>query len=149
VIYNAFGVFEICQQVNKHSKHDLKRFGKGPMSNLNFNRQLSRRTVLRGTGVAMSLPWISAMQPAFAAGEDAEPPRRFVAMALGLGLLGENLNPKEAGRGYTASRSSAGLCSATRKDALRCRRNATERGFTVLVEPTGENSGLFNLTARR
>ncbi len=74
------------------------------MTNFNFNRQLSRRTVLRGTGVAMSLPWISAMQPAFAAGADAEPPRRFVAMTLGLGLLGENLNPQEAVRGYTTSR---------------------------------------------
>lgn len=44
------------------------------------------------------------MQPAFAAGADAQPPRRFVAMTLGLGLLGENLNPTESGRGYAASR---------------------------------------------
>ena len=73
------------------------------MSNVHFNRSLDRRTVLRGAGVAMSLPWISAMRPAFA-GKDSIPPQRFVAMTLGLGLLPENLNPKQAGRDYAPSR---------------------------------------------
>lgn len=72
-----------------------------------FNRGLvlSRRTMLRGTGVAIGLPWLSAMQKAVhAADSEGESPKRFVAMTLGLGLLADNLNPKEAGRDYTPSR---------------------------------------------
>src|SRR5690606_3267088 len=33
----------------------------------------------------------------------SEPPRRFVAMTLGLGLLPDNLNPSQSGRGYEPS----------------------------------------------
>lgn len=61
--------------------------------------------MLRGAGVAIGLPWLSAMQKAVhAADAVAESPRRFVAMTLGLGLLADNLNPKESGRNYTPSR---------------------------------------------
>ncbi len=66
-------------------------------------RRLDRRTLLRGAGVAMSLPWLSAMQAAFAAPSEESEPRRFVAMTLGLGLLGDNLYPATAGRDYEAS----------------------------------------------
>ncbi len=72
--------------------------------NFNFGRQIHRRTVLRGAGVTLALPWISAMQKAIAGPTSDQPPRRFVAMTLGLGLHGENLNPTDAGRGYTPSR---------------------------------------------
>jgi hypothetical protein len=65
-------------------------------------RQLSRRTVLRGAGVALSLPWLTAMERACARNAD-KPPQRFVAMTLGLGLLGENLFPQQAGRDYQPS----------------------------------------------
>lgn len=68
-----------------------------------FGRSLNRRTFLKGSGVAMSLPWLSAMQPAFADTKKDEPPRRFVAMTLGLGLVGDNLNPQQAGFDYQAS----------------------------------------------
>lgn len=72
-----------------------------------FNRGLvlSRRAMLRGTGVAIGLPWLSAMQKAVhAADSEGQSPKRFVAMTLGLGLLADNLNPKETGRDYTPSR---------------------------------------------
>ncbi|MEZ6130654.1 MAG: DUF1552 domain-containing protein [Planctomycetaceae bacterium] len=65
-----------------------------------FGRQLNRRTLLRGTGVSLALPWLTAMRPAFAGTEDSTAPRRFVAMTLGLGLLGENLNPATGGFDY-------------------------------------------------
>jgi hypothetical protein len=52
----------------------------------------------------MSLPWLSAMSPAFAKESQRRPPRRFVAMTLGLGLLGDNLNPADRGRDYQPSR---------------------------------------------
>lgn len=65
-------------------------------------RQISRRMLLRGTGAAMALPWLSAMSKAFA-GTAEKAPRRFVAMTLGLGLHAENLNPQDAGKDYKPS----------------------------------------------
>ena len=75
------------------------------MNNIQFNfrRQLHRRTLLRGTGIAMSLPWLSAMQSAFADSNSDAPPKRFVAMTLGLGLIGSNLDPAKAGTDYEPS----------------------------------------------
>lgn len=52
----------------------------------------------------MSLPWLSAMTPAFANEQQQKTPKRFVAMSLTLGMLGENLNPESAGTGYQPSR---------------------------------------------
>jgi len=74
------------------------------MPQFNFQRKLSRRTILRGAGVAMSMPWLSAMSSAFAGSKNSQPPRRFVAMTLGLGLHSENLSPESAGRDYQPSR---------------------------------------------
>ncbi len=66
-------------------------------------RALSRRTVLKGAGVSLAVPWLSAMSPAFARAA-AAPPRRFVALTLSLGLVPENLFPAEAGRAWKPSR---------------------------------------------
>lgn len=75
------------------------------MPNALFNRALTRRTFLRASGVSIALPMLGAMEPAVSYGAaNGEPPRRFVAMTLGLGLVGENLNPKDAGKTYTPSR---------------------------------------------
>jgi hypothetical protein len=71
--------------------------------NISLQRKISRRTVLRGAGVSMAMPWLTAMQSAFATQTETAPPKRFVAMTLGLGLLGENLNPKQAGKNYEPS----------------------------------------------
>lgn len=51
----------------------------------------------------MALPWLEAMNPAFASSVAQQPPRRFVAVTLALGLHGPNLNPTEPGRNYTPS----------------------------------------------
>lgn len=67
-------------------------------------RRLKRRTLLRGSGVAMSLPWLSAMRAAHTAEPDGNPPKRFVAMTLGLGLVGDNLFPASGGKQYEPSR---------------------------------------------
>jgi hypothetical protein len=72
--------------------------------NFDCRRALDRRTLLRGAGVAMAVPWLSAMHATFGASAAAAPPRRFVAVTLGLGLVPDNLNPKQAGRGYELSR---------------------------------------------
>ncbi|WP_168566724.1 DUF1552 domain-containing protein [Crateriforma spongiae] len=64
---------------------------------------LHRRTVLRGSGVAMSLPWLSAMAGSFADDMESAAPRRMVTTTLGLGLVDGNLNPTQTGRDYAAS----------------------------------------------
>ncbi len=67
--------------------------------------RLSRRTFLRGTGVALALPWLEAMRPAFAAatGSTADPaaPRRFVAIGAPLGFHTPYLHPRETGTRYS------------------------------------------------
>jgi hypothetical protein len=72
-------------------------------------RVMSRRTLLKGAGVSLAVPWLSAMSPAFAAGKSPAAPRRFVAITLSLGLVADNLFPKEAGRGWKPSRYLASL----------------------------------------
>jgi len=67
-------------------------------------KQISRRTILRSAGVAMAIPWLDAMNRAFAGGRPEGPPHRFVAMTLGLGLHAGNLFPEKAGRNYEATR---------------------------------------------
>lgn len=72
--------------------------------NVDFQRSLDRRTLLRGAGVSLAVPWLSAMNAAFGETAAARPPRRFVAMTLGLGLVAENLNPEAVGGDYRPSR---------------------------------------------
>lgn len=70
----------------------------------NLGKHLHRRTFLKGTGVTLALPWLSAMDRAFASEVKQEKsPKRFVAMTLGLGLVAENLYPKQAGREFELS----------------------------------------------
>src|SRR5689334_15270284 len=68
-----------------------------------FQRKLDRRTLLRGAGAALALPWLSAMTHARADVTSMQPPRRFVAMTLGLGLHAENLFPEAPGKDYQPS----------------------------------------------
>jgi hypothetical protein len=70
----------------------------------NFRKQLNRRTLLRGAGAALALPWLTAMSQAFGKSTTQAPPRRFVAMTLGLGLHAENLFPEHGGNEYKPSR---------------------------------------------
>src|SRR5581483_11539058 len=61
-------------------------------------RSISRRRMLRASGVALGLPFLDAMTPAFA--RAAAPPRRMVAVNFGLGLHLPHLVPATTGRGY-------------------------------------------------
>jgi len=63
---------------------------------------LSRRTFLRGAGIAVALPLLDAMRPAFAAGK-AEVPRRMVAIETNMGILPQFFFPEKAGRDYPLS----------------------------------------------
>jgi len=72
-------------------------------------RAISRRRFLRGTGVALSLPLLDAMRPAFtSAAEEAAKnpggkPRRMLAVCNNLGILPGEFFPKNSGRDYVAS----------------------------------------------
>ena len=65
-----------------------------------FNQSIPRRSFLRGVGVALALPMLDAMLPAFGASTPAVK-RRMVAVCTTLGIHPEHLFPKETGRGYT------------------------------------------------
>lgn len=65
---------------------------------------LSRRSFLRGTGVALSLPLLDAMVPAFARSAAADAavgaPRRMVAIQTNLGILPHFFWPENIGTNY-------------------------------------------------
>src|SRR5947207_10632858 len=70
--------------------------------NIAFKKSLNRRAFLRGTGVALALPWLDAMLPAFGA-STPKVKRRMVAICTTLGIHGPNLFPEQTGRGYKPS----------------------------------------------
>ena len=70
-------------------------------------RTLSRRSLLRAAGIAMALPLLDAMQPAFTRAVETTvagaKPRRMLAICNNLGLLPELFFPKDSGKDYTLS----------------------------------------------
>ena len=64
---------------------------------------LRRRTFLRASGVAIALPMLEAMRPAFAAEAATEAPRRLVAIETNMGILPTYFFPEGSGRDYKAS----------------------------------------------
>jgi hypothetical protein len=68
--------------------------------------QISRRTVLKGVGAAIALPWLEAMSPnslhASTAGSLApsEIPKRAVFTFWGLGINGRDYTPQQTGKDY-------------------------------------------------
>jgi len=65
-------------------------------------RRLTRRTLLRGTGVALALPLLESMFPARAA-DRLPAPQRFVAINIPLGFHGPDFFPQQAGADYELS----------------------------------------------
>src|SRR5688572_4164791 len=65
------------------------------------SHRISRRSMLRGTGVALALPALDIMNRRVGAAEKpAEPPRRMLCINTNLGLHTENLFPKQNGADY-------------------------------------------------
>lgn len=66
---------------------------------------LSRRTFLRGAGIALSLPMLDAMVPAFrrqalAAETSSSPPRRMIAIQTNMGILSQHFFPTTTGADF-------------------------------------------------
>jgi hypothetical protein len=75
------------------------------MPNVSTQYSLSRRHLLRGAGVALALPMLEAMTPAFARASSTPVPRRFFGICNNLGLLPDKFFPGQdsAGTGYQLS----------------------------------------------
>jgi hypothetical protein len=63
-------------------------------------KSLPRRTFLRGAGVALALPWLDAMMPAFAVRAQATSIRRFAGLYLPHGMIMTNFTPETDGTGF-------------------------------------------------
>ncbi len=66
-------------------------------------RILSRRTMLRASGVALGLPLLDAMLPVFGAPSASKPPKRMLAICTNLGILPHYFFPKTAGVDYEST----------------------------------------------
>ena len=65
-------------------------------------KRLDRRTFLKGSGVALGLPFLEAMQPLHAKGKPGGP-KRMVAINTNLGIMAEHFFPGQVGKDYTLS----------------------------------------------
>src|SRR5438477_9358887 len=67
-----------------------------------MKKVLDRRQFLKGAGVALAIPMLDAMRPAFAR-ESGAPPRRILGVCNNLGLLPDRFFPAKGGRDYALS----------------------------------------------
>ncbi len=76
---------------------------------ISTRKPIPRRTLLKGVGIALSLPFLDSMRPAFAERPAADPlkngatPRRMIGICNNLGLLPDHFFPTGTGRNYTPS----------------------------------------------
>ena len=61
---------------------------------------ISRRTLLRGAGVALALPFLESMVPVSRGQQPIVVPRRMVAIETNMGILPQFFFPEQAGREY-------------------------------------------------
>lgn len=75
-------------------------------------RTVSRRNMLRGTGVAIALPMLSSMaSPAASASPPGQPPPRLSVFYMPNGMRMDAFRPQSAGAGYPLSEALAPLAS--------------------------------------
>ncbi len=63
-------------------------------------KRISRRTILRGTGAVLALPWLERMAPAATANTLSEPPLRMVCMYMPNGTRPDYWTPAGDGEDY-------------------------------------------------
>jgi Protein of unknown function (DUF1552) len=79
-------------------------------------RPLSRRTLLRGAGVSMALPWLEIMMPQKAWA--AETPKRFLAFYVPCGIRMNRWTPAQTGSNFTLSPILSPLAASAQKVSL-------------------------------
>jgi hypothetical protein len=67
-------------------------------------KQLSRRTLLRGAGAVIALPFLDAMLPAFARGATADTPKRMMYVYAPTGMIPQAWNPTTTGTDFEFGR---------------------------------------------
>lgn len=75
-----------------------------------LNTRLSRRTVLRGAGATVALPWLESLQAA-----SATPPKRFAVLFMGNGVNEDHWSAKGAGDSLQFSRTLEALAPIKKK----------------------------------
>jgi Protein of unknown function (DUF1552) len=95
---------ETIMKLKAPSNHSLSNHT--TKSNMITNRHLPRRSLLRATGVSLTLPFLDAMLPAFATERQhaTTTPKRMVNIMTDLGMLSENFFPRDVGTNYKASK---------------------------------------------
>lgn len=74
------------------------------------NRRLSRRTLLRGVGVSLALPWLDAMEPAWGVlSPSSLPPTRLAWIYIPNGVVQAAWHPNQPGRDWEVTPSLAPL----------------------------------------
>jgi Protein of unknown function (DUF1552) len=75
------------------------------MAGIALPRTLSRRTMLKGLGVALALPFLDAMTPVLSAAEPRAKaiPRRMLCIETNQGILPQHFFPKTAGSDYDST----------------------------------------------
>jgi hypothetical protein len=71
--------------------------------NLITGKHIPRRSLLRGLGAAVALPWLDAMRPALA-GTTAKSARRLAVVYVPNGIIMNQWKPAETGAGWTTTR---------------------------------------------
>src|SRR5204863_5783956 len=71
---------------------------------------ISRRTVLRGLGVSLALPWLEAMVPGSVLAANAvKSPTRMAVLYVPNGIMMEDWTPKAEGADYELTKTLLGL----------------------------------------
>jgi hypothetical protein len=111
--------------------------------------RLSRRTVLRGAGVALALPWLESLAPRPARGQAAVSPRTFVAMSFPCGTA-DFWRPAQPGAGAAWALSPILEPLAPVKSHVNVLANVGNWGpFGGHIEPSNANLGAALLTCTR
>jgi hypothetical protein len=88
-------------------------------SSASTSRSISRRTFLRGTGVAMSLPWLESIPvwgaETVVAGTAADCPKRFAALFMGCGINRDHWWAKGSGKEMELGKSLEPMASLKHK----------------------------------
>jgi hypothetical protein len=116
---------------------------------VNRRREISRRAVLRGAGVALGLPWLESLVPREARGQTT-PPRTFIAMSFPCGVTPLYWKPAATGTGDAWALSPILQPLAPVKSYVNVLQNVGNYGpFGGHVEPANANLTAALLTGTR